>query len=135
MFTHVSEWNLWTLDLDCRLTGLVFHHRAKETSWFTFVEPGLAFYEVDQSLHSHGQEPHDHGPSDLFAPDNSSLRLSIGTGVAWAPHKRIMCFMRWGVLFQYLSSASRAEGRKYPGWMPQSWLELDKIRLTGLWKL
>ena len=86
VFTHISDWRLWTLDLDFRLTAKVFHHRTTEMSWFTFLEPGLFFHEVDNPSDSIIDSE-----TEGFAPDKSTTRLAAGTGIAWVPHKRLGC--------------------------------------------
>ena len=132
-FTRVNDWSLWALDLDLRLSGLIFHHRAKETAWFTFLEHGFVLREVDQETHSHGQLPHRHEP-DVFGDDTYTSVIAMGSGIAWAPHKRVTCFMRWGILFQYFDLLGTIKGSDY-SWPDHYRFDLDKIRLTGLWML
>ena len=119
-FAHISDLRLWTLDIDYRLTVKILHHRTEEVSWFTFLEAGHVFYEVD-----HPYEPH-RWPEPISPYDAAKTAITTGIGVAWAPHKRLGCFMRWGLLFEYREH--------YP--VPNmSWVELDRIRLTGFWML
>lgn len=128
VFTHVADWRTWTLDLDVRLTVKVFHHRTKETSWFTFLEPGLVLYEVDYPYSVYEVKEVEIESGAILSRDRGAPNLAVGSGIAWAPHKRLGCFIRWGIFYQYRE--------KWEQSLPnQSWVELDKIRLTGFWML
>ncbi len=127
VFTHVADWDTWTLDLDVRLTVKAFHHRTKETSWFTFLEPGLVLYEVDYPYDGFVIREIKNDNGAISSSDRGAPNITVGSGIAWSPHKRLGCFIRWGIFAQYRETTSR-----FPD---QSWLELDKIRITGFWML
>ena len=129
VFTHVADWSTWTLDLDVRLTVKAFHHRTKETSWFTFLEPGLVLYEVDYPYRNgYKLKEVENESGAISSRDRGATSLAAGSGIAWVPHKRLGCFIRWGIFVQYRENWER-------GLPNQSWVELDKIRLTGFWML
>ena len=121
VFTHIADLRLWTLDIDYRLTVKVLHHRAKEVSWFTFLEAGHILHEVDYPYYP---DDSPHSETKQFF-DKGATSLAAGTGIAWVPHERLGCFMRWGILYQYREGSGEN----------LSWIELDKIRLTGFWML
>ena len=128
-FTHVADWRTWALDMDVRLTAKVFHHRAKKTAWFTFLEPRLVLYEVDYPYSTRWMiDEVQNEKGAISTSDRAANGIAAGTGIAWYPHRRLGCFIRWGVLFQYREQLG-------VGLPNQSWVELEKIRLTGLWRL
>ena len=129
VFTHVADWKTWTLDVDVRLTVKAFHHLTKDTAWFAFLAPGLVLYEVDYPYWSrHDVEEVENEKDGISSGDRGATSLAAGAGIAWAPHKHLGCFIRWGVFAQYREKWVR-------GLPNQTWLELDRIRITGFWML
>ena len=113
VFARTQE--VWSLDIDYRLTGKVLHHRSRDVSWFTFLEAGHSIREVD----------YDYGwydSSEEELRDAVTVIMGAGKGIAWAPRERIGCFMSWGVVFEYHDYLE--------DWFS---LKLDQIRLTGFW--
>ena len=129
VFTHVADWRTWTLDLDVRITVKVFHHRTKDTAWFVFLEPGLILYEVDYPYWNRYEiEEVEKEKNAISSDDRGATSLGAGAGIAWAPHNRLGCFIRWGLFAQYREHWAY----RLPN---QTWLELDRIRITGFWML